>query len=408
MKRAILILVVLLLISTGVVYSQASITGKVDVDVDIENAFSDKPTTFSTAAGDTEVDIKATIADYSSITVQFRGIDAGGGINSGDVFLESDIIGAFGWSDSIPELLLKIKGGVFNPEPSEKGEVQEFTNLSDIISTDTIAKGGAALLSIGYTDWLKVEGGIRFSNPGTTTTTTLTQIGTTNNYTSTTKSTPSPSSDFGWLASVSGEGSLSADNSAVGKIGYSVNVTNQNTAVKGEFPTELAIGVAYSGLQLGTIRSAGGAIAEPGDVPVFQLGIGGQFVYFLSGDVTNQWMYGVNLATKFLTIIDLGFDLKGTATNPVDAIGLELGVVNPGENVGRIFGLALDFRAENLGGDVERTLASGDKTKEAKLSISPELTLQAGSAGPKFRFGLPIVVDNIEASLIELDVELSF
>lgn len=379
MKKAILFLVVFSFVSVGMVFSQASITGKVDVDVSIQNALGDSNVTSSTASGDTEVDIKAAVDDFNSITIQFRGADIGTttGITAGDIFVESNLVGAFGWSESVPNLSLAIKGGVFNPEPAEKGEVREVDNIADIIGHAAVVGGGALNLSIGYTDWLKVQGGVRFATGEETDVTIRERIG--------------------WYAGISGEGGVSSDSTA-GKLGYSAHVTNNNAPVNDENPVEIGVGVQYSGLQVGTIRSAGGAIAEPADVPIFQFGVGGQFVYFLSPDnLDTQWQWGANLGFNFISIIDLGFEVGGDSENVLDGIGVGLSLVNPGENVGRIFNLGVEFTAKGLGGE-------GDPA----LNVGPEISVKAGNTGPQFRFGIPINIDAPEESSINLDVSFSF
>lgn len=409
MKRTILFLVIFGLVAAGV-FGQTAITGKVDVEADIDNAFkSGTNVTYTTASGDTEVDISAIVDDFSSITIQFRGIELGnageGGINAGDIFVDSDILGAFGWSELVPDLVVRIKGGLFNPEPNEKGEVFEVANIVDIIGQDEIASGAAALVTVGYTDWFSFIGGVRFDLGG---------------------------EDVSWVTGVSGEGGFS-DDLTIGKLGYTAYATNNNggtvvvveddpatldkdeseDSVDGSFnigdinvsrgAIEVGVGLQYSGLQLfGTIRSAGGTIAEPGDVPILELGLGAQVILFPEGHgadnaIPVQW--GANLAFKILTFIDLGFEIGGTQENPLNAAGVELKVVNPGENVGRIFGLGVEFLADDIG-------AAG--TNDAKYTVSPELTLQAGSTGPQFRFAVPFNVSAFSDTKIELDVEFGF
>lgn len=396
MKRTILFLVIFGLVAAGA-FGQTAITGKVDVDVNILNAFnSGTPVAYSTASNDTEVDISAIVDDFSSITIQFRGIELGnagsGGINAGDIFVDSDIIGAFGWSELVPDLVVRIKGGIFNPEPNEKGEVFEVANIVDIIDQAAIADGAAALVTLGYTDWFSFVGGVRFDLSG---------------------------GDFSWVAGVSGEGGFS-DDLTTGKLGYTAYVTNNNTDLNNDgtlvrvagvaLPKgaiEVGVGLQYSGLQLfGTIRSAGGEIAEPGDVPVLEVGLGGQVILFPEGadfadntanTVPVQW--GANLAFKVLTFIDLGFEIGGNTVNPLDAFGVELKAVNPGENVGRIFGLGVEFFADNIG-------AAG--TDDAAYTVAPELTLQAGATGPKFRFAVPFDLNTFAKTEISLDVEFGF
>ena len=377
MKKSILLLLIFMVVATGA-FAQANITGKVDVDVDIANAFNDDTVEFTTEQDNTEVDISAAVDEFSSITIQFRG--EGDAIQAGDIFLESDIVGAFGMTgEATSNLVLKLKGGLFTPEPSEVGEVKEYSNLSDVIGVDDVAGGGAALLTVGYTDWVSLSGGARFDLDG--------------------------SDDFGWVANIIGSGAIGP-----GTLKYSAYITNENTPLDrndGQIdPTEIGVGVQYSGLQGGSVATAGGTLAEPGSVPIIDFGIGAQFWIqpFVAGggdltdgleDQGNIWQYGVNVAFTFLSFIDLVLDIQGQDGAALNAIGAGIGVSNPGENVGRIFGLDLIFRAEELG-------------DEAAYSIEPRIRLKLGNTGAQFRFGVPIDIDDPEDSAINLDVALSF
>ena len=381
---------ILLLLSCSAVvqeiYAQSAITGAIDVGVTVLNAFNDDTTTFTTATDNTEVDITAVVDEFTAITIQFSG--EGGqtsAIQTGDIFLESDIIGAFDiGGDTTRNVTLKIQGGLFTPEPFEVGEVKEYSDISDVIEVNTIAYGGAALVTAGYTDWVHVSAGARLDLNGT--------------------------SGIGWMASVFGMGAAGP-----GILTYSVYATNQNGAPNMSYfggfidPTEFGVGIQYSALEFGLTTIAGNNTRS---VPIVSGGIGAQFwiqPIVVGGEERiegleehgNIWQYGINLSVTFLSFVDVVFDLRGVDGAPLDAIGVGIGISNLGVRIEQLFGCDLIFRAEHLG-------PNANDLHETLISIEPRVRLTIGHSGAQFRFGVPINIADPTRSTIVLDATLHF
>jgi len=408
MKKSILFVMMFVGVTAGI-FAQADLTGKVDVVAQIRNAFdNDTDVEYAVSGRDTEINLKASVDEFSNLTVEFRDNavgDSASTLTADTVFIESDVAGAFQMAPTDGTgFVFKVKGGLFGLDPVEKGEIVEYSNYSDVIDFADEAAGAAALITLGYTEWLNVGGGFRFADNDNT---------------------------LSFLANVHGGGAVGP-----GDLGYTVYTAGDHNSAATTDATDLQVGfgLEYKNLSFGEMTMG------EATVPIVTLGFGTQFEYDLESydsrnsndageanggafDGNVQWVYGLNIHFDFIGILDLVIDLTGAgngdapsgtanADNFVDALGIGLQIEDPSS----IFGLRLTFgvgfgdgaigpSAGNVRGDVLPDGTRDSGTTE-EFAIRPELILRAGAV--EFSSGVDVDIDTSENTTIDFQVVLGF
>ena len=406
MKKTILLVLALVLVS-GFVYA-ANVSGKLEAKAQIGFGEANQP--FANNGVFTfEPNITGAVDEYNSVTIELRLLggevietNSRGGsttdnlkvapapdviIQAGSFFINSDIAGALGWTESTGGLNFKLKAGYFGPGTTEVGQIKDIVESSDTADlTDLVglADGGASEFTIGYTDYINVLIGLKYGDDG--------------------NSTANNTIDrFGWFFNPYGKAVLGP-----GTLEYSLyfganHYSDEEIEAETNDQGAVGVGIEYNNIALG------------GDL---SLGIGGEFSYALTEtdraphraagvdlEDVNRFNYGANVVLDVSNWLDVDLAVGGNQDNILNEIGIGLGVNDPSETVGLVIETQIKL-ANETENDLAK-FAGATEDLEDVIRINPDLWFKAGAA--KFTVGIDIVdINDFDQTLVDLIVSLSF
>ena len=422
MKKTILLVLALVLVS-GFVYA-ANVSGKLEAKAQV--GFGEAGQPFANNGVFTfEPNITGAVDEYNSVTIELRlfgdvietnsrdgsvtdnlkqvigtsSVDAGTSVQTGSFFINSDIAGALGWTESTGGLNLKVKAGYFGPETTEVGQVKSIVESSDGADF-SLDSGGGSEFTVGYTDYINVLVGLKYGDdnedpgvgrfgafvnpygkavlgPGTLEYSAYFGHGTSSNTTTVTEDVVE---EFTGPPKVDDMGDPLTDNDGnpVPPDTFT-RTTTRDVTITNEVRTNIVGGgLEYNNIALG------------GDL---SLGIGGEFNYDLDNSSYN---YGANLVLDVSNWLDVDLAFGGNNENAANDLGIGLGVNNP---------------SGTLGLTIETEIGLTDTN--SRIRINPDLWFKAGAA--TFTFGVDLKDINdpdgdgtFGGSVADLIISLSF
>ena len=319
MKKTILLVLALVLVS-GFVYA-ANVSGKLEVKGQV--GFGDGPAPFDNNGVFTfEPNITGAVDEYNSVTIELRlfgevietnsrdgsttdnqkvTIPAGTSLQAGSFFINSDIAGALGWTESTGGFNLKVKAGYFGPDTTEVGQVKSIVESSDTADFNDLATGGASEFTIGYTDYINLLFGVRYGDDDDDAADTVTRLG--------------------WFLNPFGKAVLGP-----GTLEYSAyfgTLTDIDNGVVG-------VGLEYNNIAVATDIS---------------IGIGAEFNLAL---IDSSFNYGANAVLDVSNWLDVDIALGGNQENIVNALGIGFILNNPSETLGLTLETEIGLAADSV------------------------------------------------------------